>query len=318
MRAIDLVQLRGWSPDTTRRAIAALSDATTRAGELRHQPLDLASRVSTRDDNELATELVRWLRCAAEADPEDLVDHLDAIRPSGPDASPWDRLGIILDKEQSLDGTIAELKESHTDPVTALCTLLDATEPSFAQFSELDRTCQRAVEALTALGSHESLRYLVSHLGLLCSDTIEPLRSLMMPHDGAFISVATEVWPSLTWAERVMLMLYFDEHQIPKDSLVDLVLATDESMMTYEELAQFVEVLAFANDARAERTIHKLIEAALEEVASHRSAEVVHFVEFTAHTLVAEMEREFPSDLYDRAVALGFEFSQRHEPSPVS
>jgi len=62
-KPIDSVQLNGWSSETAARAVASLSDL-----------------VSTCPDD-LAVELVRWLRCAAETDLEDLAKHLQALRP---------------------------------------------------------------------------------------------------------------------------------------------------------------------------------------------------------------------------------------------
>jgi hypothetical protein len=109
----------------------------------------------------------------------------------------------------------------------------------------------------------------------------------------------------------VILVLLFSECGLPKDSLLDLALATDASLLTYDERGAFVEVLAFTEDARAEVRIHKLIETALDEASSYRSDEVVRFIEFTAHTLLYEVEREFPPEQYRRAVELGFTFSRR-------
>lgn len=249
-RPIDSIQIAGWT-----------SAAVTRAVRL----LTVGSCVDP-DEVALAQELLRWLRCAADENAAELADYIDTIRPTGVNASPWDKLLESL-CEEPLSDVIVRLQAERPGLVGELCALLDDDAEQRCQFEDLDREARCAVKGLIVLGTAEGLRYLVTHIGLLCWNDRKAFNQLAHPHREAFGRAAVDVWNTLDWETRGTLVLTFVEHELPTAPLVELLLAVDGEVLDYRDRARYVEALSFTEDAQATARIHKLLNCALEAPA---------------------------------------------------
>jgi hypothetical protein len=299
-RLRDSVQIHGWTSETLQRAIGTLADLVRAAGEPKS------------DNHELAAELIRWLQCAARDDGAKLADYIDGLCPEGPDSSPWDRLQDLLAEDIPLTELTTRLSAQYPDAVQVLCTLLSEMVPESEVWERLDRGHQAAVAALLEFGTRESLAYLLAHVDFLLGSLSDPTDELIRRHHETFQRLAVDVWPSLDWCARASVALFFSERKLPPASLVDLLVEADPEALDREDRAQLVEALVFTEDLRAELALHRIIDAALEEVSRRRSEESVAFVNTALHWLIMEMERELPARQYDRATALGFHVPQRN------
>lgn len=250
-RPIDSVQIAGWTSDAVTRAVRLLSVAPC----------------ADPDEEALAHELLRWLRCEADEGAERMADYFDTIRPTGANASPWDKL-IDLLCEEPLPEIIVNLHAERPDLVSELCALLDDAAERCWHFDTLEREAQGAVKGLMLLGVPEGLRYLLTHIALLCWNDTEAFNRLAHPHRDAFGRAAVDVWDDLDWAVRSTLVLVFSEQELPLAPLVDLLLAVDGEKLDYDERILYVHALSFSEDAQAVVRIHELLNRALESPAS--------------------------------------------------
>lgn len=298
MRAIDSVQIHGWTSETVQRAVAALGNLVHKAG------------TPTSENDELAAELVRWLQCAVREDGTHVAEQVEELRPEGQEASPWDRLESFLADDSSLTELSARLRAEYSDTVHSLCMLLTEKVPRFQLWQDVDRCYQRAVEVLLDLGTRESLSYLLAHVDLLLGALSDSLVDLIRRHHEVFPRLAVDVWPRLSWHGRGSLALFFSEHKLQPGRLVELLLAVDPETLSHEDRAELVEALVYTDDSKAELAIHRIIESGLDEVSRHRCEESVGFVSTALHWLIHEMERELPAQQHERAIALGFDVPQ--------
>ena len=291
LRAIDSVQINGWTPDAVARGVSALSLMVVKC-----QPES--------EDSELGLEMLRWLQYAAKVDAEGLADGMAGYRPSGPDASPWDRVEIMLAAPLPLDELVTRLKEMHPDPVSTLCTWLDETAPDDVQWSHLERRCQRAVEALVTLETDESLSYLLRRVSLLCCNNKESLEGVIPQHRAALGVIAVKVWPLLGWRDRATLLLFLQEYEIPRDGVIELVFSTDGRALDYPDRARLVDALVFTSDPRAVSVVHELVDHALEDVSRTSTAAGRSFLT-SAMCQLHGVESAPTLEQYRRALACG-------------
>jgi hypothetical protein len=249
-RPLDSVQIAGWTSDAVTRAVRLLT----------------VGSCPDPDGVALAQELLRWLRCAADEDAAELADYIDTIRPSGAAASPWDKLRKSL-CEEPLSDVIVRLQAERPGLVGELCALLDDDAEHHSPFDSLDREAQCAVTGLIVLGTAEGLRYLVSHISLLCWNDAEALNQLARPHREAFGRAAVDVWNALDWGIRGTLVLTFAENELLTPPLVELLLAIDGEVLNYRDRARYVHALSCTEDAQATARIHDLLNRALEAPA---------------------------------------------------
>lgn len=250
-RPIDSVQIAGWTSDTVTRAVGLLAVAPC----------------ADPDEAALAHELIRWLRCEAHEGAAQMVDYLDTIRPTGANASPWDKLVDSLCEEPLAD-VIVRLHAERPDLVSELCALLDDDAKRCWHFDGLQHEAQCAVKGLMMLGTAEGLRYLLTHIALLCWNDTEAFNHLAHPHRDAFGRAAVDVWEALDWATRATLLLVFVEQDLPVAPLVDLLLAVDGEKLGYGDRTLYVHALSFSGDAQAIARIHELVNRALESPTS--------------------------------------------------
>jgi hypothetical protein len=291
---VDSVQLTGWTPDTVERALSALSDlCADHPGE----PID--------DNVRLASELTRWLRCAAEENPTSLVEYLDAMPPSGEHESPWEKLECLLARDQPLEITIRALQERYQDPIPFLCILLDEKVKPQSSCCDIERHYQRAVEILLALGTRESWTYLIAHMGLLCWSDSEPFSELVQTHRTCFAEVALDAWPRLHWIDRTLLIEIYQECELDTEPLRALLFAVDTVSMDYESLGQYIDTLAASQDPCVAPLIQQLITRALDDIQRQPNKEADRFTRRASHVLIAEMKVPIDPQLRTRAAKLG-------------
>jgi hypothetical protein len=299
--AVDSVQLAGWTPDTVQRALTALTALCAKA------PAD--------DDTQLAVELTHRLRCAALEDPRSLVEYLAERQPTGEDESPWEKLECLLAQDEPLETSLAHLHARYPDPVSVLCILLDEKVAPGEEWGDLERHYQRAVEILLALGTRESLRYLLAHMDLLCLDSSHSLESLLEPHQAMFTQLGLEAWPGLSWRDRDYLLEICTHCDIDAMPLLPLLVAVDCDAMNYKDLATYVDLLARFDDPRAARRLRQLMARALADLERKRSEQVRRFARKAGGLLVEELGRPINPKLRSRAAALGIRWP-RNGPRP--
>lgn len=232
MRQVDRVQLHGWTGEAVTIAAGTLTGivAGNNAGA------DPEARA-------LAVELARWVACAARADPGDLAARLDDLRPSGADASPWEQLESLLASEQDIDSLMSTLLARETDLGTTLCLLLSARVSPDEEYDDLYPMYARAVEILVRLGTTKSAEYLVAHAGLLWWADDRPLEQLVAPHRDVFAAAACKVWPALDWSDRILVLRFLRDCNVPDEDVIALLWDTDDISLTYKERYGFVEAL---------------------------------------------------------------------------
>jgi len=294
---VDSVQLTGWTPDTVVRALAALSEV---CADRRGEPGEPSN-----DDAQLASELARWLRCAAEEDPTGLVEYLNTMEPLGEHESPWERLECLLAREEPLDVTTRALQELYRDPIPFLCILLDAKVKPGSPCDDIERHYQRAVEVLLALGTRESLSYLLAHMDLLCWNDAELFRELVRSHRAGFTEVALDAWPLLAWFDRIHLIEIYRECELDTGPLRALLFAVDTNRMDYESLGQYIRAVAASKDPEAAPLIQQLITRALDDIQRQPNQEADRFTRLARHALVAELEVRIDPQLRTRAAQFG-------------
>ena len=187
---------QGWTPDTIRRASAALTSAVA------EPPVALEP-----EDRELAVELSRWLRYACEYDVEDLARGIQHYRPPWQNAPHWDALAALLVVGKSASDVIVRLTERYADPAQTLIAFLGEVAPrGSARGDDADDDAVRAAgvayETLLALGATEGLGYVLSRLDLFNWGQERELESLVRSRAAALKSTALGTWPSFNWAER--------------------------------------------------------------------------------------------------------------------
>lgn len=295
--AVDSVQLTGWTPETVARALSALSELCAEHLGEPGEPID--------DGAQLASELARWLRCAAEEDPDRLVAHLNTMEPLGEHESPWEKLECLLAREEPLGVTTRALQERYEDPIPFLCILLDEKVKPGSLYQDIERHYQRAVEVLLALGTRESLSYLLAHMDLLYWDDAELLRELVRSHRARFTEVALDVWPGLTWFARNYLVEIYKTSGLDTRRLRALMFAVDTDRMDYDSLGVYVYAVAASGDPRAPRRIRQLITRALDDIQRQPNHEADRFTQRAHHALAVELKVPIDPQLRKRAAQLG-------------
>lgn len=296
---VDSVQLSGWTPGTVQRALEALTELCAKA------PAD--------EDAQLAGELARWLRCAALEDSSSLVDYLNETEPTGEHESHWEKLECLLAQDEPLETSIGHLRERYPDPVSVLCILLDEKVPPHEEWGDLERHYQRAVEILVALGTRESLGYLLAHMDLLCLDSSRWVDRLVESHKATFAQLGLEAWPGLNWRDRDYLLQIWTHCDIDAMPLLPLLIDVDCDAMSYKELDAYVDILAVFDDPRTARRFHQLIARALADLELERSEEVRRFAGKAGDLLVEELERPINQELRSRAAALGIRWPRNDQ-----
>jgi hypothetical protein len=272
MHGIDGVQLYGWTPQAVTQATRTLSGL-------------VAWNNAERDPEKyaVAVELVRWLACAARAEPMVLARLLDDLRPSGADASPWDQLESLLSTEQDVDSLMSRLQERDADPVTPLCLLLRARISADDEYSDLHRPYVRALEVLVRLGTDQSAEYLIERADLHWWD-VASLERLASPHRDVFAAAAVRIWHTLSWHGRVLALKCVKECHIPDDEIIALLWATDEAALTYEERYCFVEALLGVPSIVEDRSI-ETVRSLIARCSNDPSDEARAFVKFAKNAL---------------------------------
>jgi hypothetical protein len=295
-RDVAEVQLKGWTPGSVRIAVAALS-------EVMATPL----KGPVGEGYQLAVELVKWLSYAIKDDLKGFTEQLDCYRPSGPASSSWEKLEELLDNDQPLDDLIASLRRCHGDVVPVLSSLLDIATEGDEQWEHLDRPHQRAVEVLAALGTPESLGYLLVHVSFLCAEKSSPLHTLMAPHRATIDDVAVSVFEEIPWRNRGTVVCVFDDYDIPRPRFTERILAVNGDALDHADRREFVECLSITGDLRAVPIVRRLIDRALDEVASRPNDDAVKFVSSATHMLVRELESTLTAEQVERAARLGLD-----------
>lgn len=268
--AVDSVQMRGWTVQTTGQAMSSLSSILT------------AHSISTCDeDGRLAIELARWLSCAAkEGDTviSQLTEWLNSQRPQGQDASDWEQLEIMLAHERPLQDLTSALRERYADPTRVLCMLLAECTSGTEHISDIEPWYQRAIEALLALGECQGLAYLLVNSDLLIWEDSRSHRLLVQAQCDQLIKAALTIWGKLTWSGRASVMTVFCNFDLEDSPLVEMLVSVDWSDMEYKTLGQYVEALSCARGAQALTVVQQVVSRALDDYARSRSPEAAELV----------------------------------------
>jgi hypothetical protein len=246
-RLIDSVLITNWTATSATRAIHNLA----------------VSPCAHVDDAALAHELLRWLRCATTRDPDELARALEDLRPTGADASSWDALreGLCND---SIDETLAWLREHYPDPVGVLCALLhEGVEPG-EDWDGLGHEYRRAVEVLLTLGTPEALRFLLGHVGLVCWRPHALFAHLIEPKREELGRAALGAWHALPWIDRGTLVLWLAERDLPITGLVELLLSVEGEALGFSDRIEYVHALSFTGGQPATMRMHQLLDRALD------------------------------------------------------
>jgi hypothetical protein len=272
MREVDGVQLRGWTPEVATQATRTLSK--------------LVAWNNAEPDPEkyvVAVELVRWLACAARAEPLALAMALEDLRPSGVDASPWDQLESLLSTEQDIDSLMSRLQERDTDPVTPLCLLLRARIAVDHEYTDLHRPYARALEVLVRLGTDQSAEYLIERADLYWWE-VPSLDRLASRHRDVFAAAAVRIWHTLNWRSRVLALKFMEECFIPDDGVIALLWTTDEPALTYDDRYCFVEALLGVPSIVEDRPI-EIVRGLIARCSNDPSHDARAFVKFAKEAL---------------------------------
>jgi hypothetical protein len=297
------VRDRGWTPDALRRAIAALGDL-------------VAERPVGSEDRDLAGELVRLLLCASEHDSELLVECLQPYRPLSPNAPQWDELYAVLDGECEITGLIIRLKERYPDPVQTLIALLDDVLPDNTavdagtlehekavdlQMRAFDAQ-QRAFAALVALGTRESLTYVLSRLELFDWFDEHVVDEVVRPHGPMIKVTALAVWPTLGWRGRSAVAAFLSAHSLVDDDVLHFVMAPRPEGV--ENIDGYLKTLGNFYDPRVLPQIEAIIVCVHETLDTYGKQAAQQLVR-TAIRQFIKLEMRPVADLRRRADACG-------------
>jgi hypothetical protein len=277
MRGVDGVQLHGWTPEAVTQATKTLSGLVA-WNNAEPDPENYA----------VAVELVRWLTCAARAEPMALARLLDDLRPSGANASPWDQLESLLSAEQDIDSLMSRLQERDADPVTPLCLLLRARISADDEYTDLHRPYARALEVLARLGTDQSAEYLIERADLYWWE-VPSLDRLASRHRDVFAAAAVRIWHTLSWHSRVLALKFMEECLVPNDGVIALLWTTDEPALTYDERYCFVEALLGVPSIVEDRPI-EIVRSLIARCSNDPSHEARAFVKFAREALSTHVD----------------------------
>jgi hypothetical protein len=298
------VRDRGWTPEALRRATATLNDL-------------VGERPVGHDDRDLAGELVRWLQHASDIDPEPLLDGLHSCRPLSPNAPQWDRLYGILAYQCPITELVAQLKVRYPDPVPALIGLLDGLTPADVALDDDDalddakvlhaRRCvfdaqQRAFETLLALGTRESLTYVLSRLESFHWFEEGALDDVIKTRGAMIRSTALDIWPTLSWQARAGMATFLSGQSLVDDRVLGFVAATMPEGT--EDLEGYLEMLGDFYDARVLPQIEATLRHVHETIESRSKQDTQQLV-WVAIRQFVKLEIEPTADLRQRSEACG-------------
>jgi hypothetical protein len=227
------------------------------------------------------------------------------MEPLGEHESHWEKLECLLAREESLDVTMRALHERYQDPIPFLCILLDEKVKPGSPCDDIERHYQRAVEVLLALGTRESLSYLLAHMDLLCWDDAELFSDLVQTHQAGITEVALDAWPRLAWHDRTHLIEIYQECELDTGPLRALMFAVDTDRMEYESLGYYIDTVAASKDPCAAPLIQQLITRALDDIQRQPNREAERFTRRARHVLATEMKVRIDPQLRTRAAGLG-------------
>ncbi|TMQ07325.1 MAG: hypothetical protein E6J90_22815 [Deltaproteobacteria bacterium] len=293
---------QGWTPEAVGRATAALAAIAA-------VPVPPESTVGA-EDKELASKLARWLRYAAEADPEALVDTLGRLGP--PCESPqWDELYAWLLRDQTDAKLLARLSERHADPVPHLIALLNDVAPPGVEWDDLGRDDDNAVRAphrayglLFEIGTRESWTWVLSRLDLFDYEAEDAFEEPIGRHSVAIQTAALELWPTTTWTIRADIVLFLYTYHLLDHRFMELLLGVDTQAMPSRDRADYLEALGNCFDRHLLPRIQSLLERALDDlsrrVTTHDKRAVAMAIwEYN------KLDAEPPTEVRDRVEALG-------------
>jgi hypothetical protein len=102
-----------------------------------------------------------------------------------------------------------------------------------------------------------------------------------------------------------MLLIVFEDSDLCKARLAEMLFAVDNTTMDYESLERYVDTLSYSDDPRAEGVIRDLIDRALDQITQAPSEAAADFLRAAAHTLVFELGKPMPVDQRRRVAKLG-------------
>lgn len=252
----------------------------------------------------LAAELARWLQHASETNADALARSLERYGPPTQSAPHWDELDALLARKQSMAELIAELTTRYPDPVQTLRALLDELAPPELPWRDVVVEHQRALEALVALATVESLTYVLSRLEWMDWEDIEVLEDVVRTHSTTIKAAALRLWPALTWAERCGLSLFLHAYKLHDDRFFEMLMAAPVETMGPDERVDYICALGRYGDARALPHIHRLLDRALDELAASGTEAARNLVRIVMQQFF-ELDSEPTAAQRERAAAYG-------------
>jgi hypothetical protein len=293
----------GWTPETIRRATAALATIAV--------PAAPASTVGA-EDQDLASKLARWLRYIGEVWPEELVATLDGFGPFS-DAPQWDELYAWLLRNQTDAELLVRLGERYGDPVPHLIALLNEAMPCGVYWDSDDlrddrddavSAHRRAYRLLFEIGTRECWTWLLSRLDLFDYEIEHEFEEPIARHSVAIQPLALELWPTISWKIRADIVLLLHAYHLLDHRFMELLLSVDLQALPSRDRANYLEALGNCFDGRLLPRIQSLLERALDDLSQRAT---VHDKRAVAMAIweYHKLGTEPPAGVRDRVEALG-------------
>lgn len=212
-------------------------------------------------DHAQTRELARWVAAAAIGRDTDLDNLLARLRA-------WHDL-VDLRAEDTFDAILARFAAPRRDPERDLRTfLVDAAAADRRGWYGVTAEYPRVVSAVVALGGSEE--FLLERCVVLAALSEHDgwgtdLKTLLAPHRGAFDRAIAHVWPTLPWARRASVTMFFSEHELPMATIAELLLQVDGAALGRGDRTSYLEALDGTGDPRARRR-RQLLTSALADL----------------------------------------------------
>lgn len=262
MRMIEQVLMNGWSDEAVATALSRLIVAD---GEP--------------ESATVASELLRWVRLAAQHDGVELADWIERLRPGGDDASAWDKLL----RDVPIEPAVTELVSAFPTAAEAMCQELDRAVEVGTSWADLDWHHQRYVLALIVIGSPACLRYLIRRGDLLYGGDTRELWPVIEKRSAEWQTAVTEAWESLDWSSRATAVMMLDDMNVNIEDIVERVSQLNPLDLNMRDRVWYLTLLSCQLGSNAPERAYEIFQDSLKssrEDADSRAAvsESLHYL----------------------------------------